>query len=101
MRFRTTFLGAIYIICVMGTPNYAESQSAAVQTVADFLAVCRADQSACISYVSGVLDGGTMAEARNGIPYRYCTRGASYLEIANAYLAFLATEQTRRNTAIL
>jgi len=52
-------------------------------------------------YVAGVMDGSIVAEARNHIPYRYCIRGASYLEISDAYLTFLASEQVNRNTSIL
>ncbi len=101
MRLRASFLGATFITCLMGTPIRVEAQSAGVETVAGFLGVCREDRSACTMYVAGVMDGSIVAEARNHIPYRYCIRGASYLEISDAYLTFLASEQVNRNTSIL
>ena len=101
MRFRPIFLAVIFVTCAMWMQTQAKAQSADVQSVAEFLAICRSHQRACVFYLSGMLDGVTMAEELNHIPTRYCTRGASYFEISNAYLAFLASEQVKGNAAIL
>ena len=98
MRFRAAFLAST-IACGMGMPTHAEVQTGQVQSVADFL-LDVGDPNRMYVNISGVLDGGIVAEARNHVPFRYCMRDASYLEISNAYLAFLTTEDIKRNTAI-
>lgn len=63
-------------------------------TVADFLKGCGdgrmpLSQTPCAYFVTGVVAGTIVAEARNGIPHRYCYRGALTGEIADAYGAFV------------
>jgi hypothetical protein len=48
----------------------------------------------------GVLDAVVVTEARLGIPHRYCTRGASYGEVGDAYLSFIFAEQAKGNSEI-
>lgn len=41
MRFRPIFLAVIFVTCAMWMQTHAKAQSADVQSVAEFLAICR------------------------------------------------------------
>jgi hypothetical protein len=50
-------------------------------------------RGACMMYVMGSMDGAIAVQARAKIPFRHCTKGASYWEVGEAYLTYLAAEQ--------
>jgi hypothetical protein len=84
----------------LSIPSHAQQQQRPISVVS-FLEMCRANRAACIDYMWGVIDGGMMEETRAGNPHRYCTRGTPYLEVGDAYLQFLYSEQIKGNQVIL
>jgi hypothetical protein len=103
--FRSAFLAVVLVGC--GSVPLSHAQQPQLTTVKGFLDGCgvkntseRLSFNPCVFYVMGVLDAVIVTEARAGIPHRYCTRGASYGEVADAYLSYIISEQTNGNYAI-
>jgi hypothetical protein len=103
--FRLGVLALVLVVCASVSLSHAQQPQ--LTTVKGFLDGCgvtntsvRLSINPCVFYVVGVLDATIVTEARLGIPHRYCTRGASYGEVGDAYLSFIFAEQAKGNSAI-
>lgn len=101
-----SFIAMCFGVMLLATTQ-ATAQQQARLTAQAFLAGCGATDRAtlssthCAFFVVGFLEGGIMAETRNKIAHRYCTRDASYGEVADAYAAFVRAEQAKGNVGIV
>jgi hypothetical protein len=99
-------LMALLICCGIPLAAIAQSQQQPahereIRSVRTFINLCRTERNVCIYYLVGLTDGVLLTEARSSTAYSHCTRGASYPELADAYLSFLNAEQLKGNVAIL
>ena len=106
IAFRAAVVALVLVTC--GNVLVSHAQQQGMTTVKLFLDGCgirdirseRLSANSCFVYVMGMLEGIITTETRNGIPHRYCFRGALYGEIADAYLSHIFSEQVKGNYAI-